>query len=137
MKILAIDFGTKRMGFAVGDTATHTAAPLKQINRKNKERDIDYIRNLVKEYEVDRMIIGYPLNMDGTESTTSKEVEAFCDLLKDKLDLPIDLFDERLTSFEAEEMLKTFQPNFKKRKKVLDSISALIILTTYMETIQT
>jgi putative Holliday junction resolvase len=133
MKILSIDFGLKRMGFAVGDTTLRTAAPITPLKRKNKDQDIHHIKNLIPEYDIDKIIIGYPLNMDGTKSKITIQVENFAKHIKKKIHIETEFVDERLTSFEAEEVLKSYQPNHKKRKQILDSISAFIILKSYME----
>ncbi|MCP5103766.1 MAG: Holliday junction resolvase RuvX [bacterium] len=133
MKLLAIDFGMKRMGFAVGNTVIRTATPIEPIARKNEEMDTRYIKNLIDEYDISRIVIGYPLNMDGTKSRITEKVEHFAEQLKKEIAVEIEFADERLTSFEAEEMLKEHQQDYKKRKKVLDSISALVILRSYME----
>lgn len=133
MKILAIDFGKKRLGFALGDTLINSATPLRQIDRKNITQDIDYIKGLIDEYDVQKIVTGYPLNMDGTQSKITAEVEEFSAALQKKIAIPVDFIDERLTSFEAEELLKEYKPDYKKRKKILDSISALVILRSYME----
>jgi putative Holliday junction resolvase len=133
MKILAIDFGTKFLGFAVGDSTIKTAAPIDPITRKNQEKDFQYIKQLIDEYDISRIIIGYPLNMDGTKSETTLQVEQFAGQLKANIDIETEFADERLTSFEAHELLKSRHPGYKKRKKILDSVSALIILRSYME----
>jgi len=133
MKVLALDFGLRRMGFAVGDTQIGTASPLKQLDRKNKQLDLTYIKNLVEEYEVEQIVMGYPLNMDGSKSDFSARVERFSRALEKACAIPIEFMDERLTSFEAEELIKEHIPDFKKRKKMIDSISAMIILQSYME----
>lgn len=135
MKLLAIDFGMKRMGFAFGDTTIRTASPIAAIMRKNIEQDIGHIKNLIYEYNITKILIGYPLNMDGTRSKITFQVENFTKQLKKKINIATEFVDERLTSFEAEEILKSYQPDHKKRKKILDSISALIILKNYIEVI--
>lgn len=133
MKILAIDFGTRHMGFAVGNSFIRTATPIAPLVRKNEEKDFRYIKQLIDEYDISKIIIGYPLNMDGTKSETTLQVERFTRQLKENIDIETEFVDERLTSFEAHEMLKSQHPDYKKRKKILDSVSALIILRTYME----
>lgn len=133
MKMLAIDFGLKRFGFAIGDTTTNIALPINPLNRKTIEKDINYIKNLLNEYCINKVLIGYPLNMNGTKSKIINEVESFSEILKKKINIDINFFDERLTSFEAEEILKPFKRDYKKRKKIIDSISALLILRSYME----
>lgn len=133
MKILAVDFGLKRMGFAVGNTVIRTAVPISPAVRKNKEEDIRYIKNLIDQYDIGEIIVGYPLNMDGSKGLITRQVENFAKELKNKTGLNTRLVDERLTSFEAEEELKSFQPDYKKRKKVIDSISAWLMLKSFVE----
>lgn len=135
MKILAIDFGTRHMGFAVGNPFIRTAIPIAPLVRKNEEKDFLYINHLIDEYDISKIIIGYPLNMDGTKSETTLQVEQFAQQLKKNIntDIETEFVDERLTSFEAHELLKSQHPDYKKRKKILDSVSALIILRTYLE----
>ena len=133
MKILAIDFGMKRMGFAIGNTSLRTATPIAPLVRQNEQQDIIYLQNLIAEYDIEKIIIGYPLNMDGTKSNFTMQVENFARFIKEHFTIETDFVDERLTSFEADEMLKEFQQDYKKRKKMLDSVSALVILRSYME----
>lgn len=135
MKLLAIDFGMKRIGFAVGNLMIKTATPIDPIVRKNSKEAVQYIKQLVHEYDVSRIIIGYPLNMDGTPSYMTTHVENFMRRLQRSMgpDFPVIPIDERLSSFEAEEELKTLHHDYKKRKKYLDSMSALILLNRYME----
>jgi len=135
MKILAIDFGMKRMGFAIGNTAINTSAPIDPLTYKNTTHALEHIQQLITEYDIVQILIGYPLNMDGTKSSSTEQVEHFTRRLKKTLapGITTQYVDERLSSFEAEEELKSLQPNFKKRKKILDSISALMILRRFME----
>jgi putative Holliday junction resolvase len=133
MKILAIDFGLKRIGFAFGNTVIRTAVPIPPAVRKNKEEDIRCIKNLIDEYDIAKIIVGYPLNMDGTKSLITRQVENFTKELKKKTGMDTEFVDERLTSFEAEEELKSIQPDYKKRKKIIDSISAWLMLKSYVE----
>jgi len=139
MKILAIDFGLKRMGFAIGNTLLGTATPLDTFERKNSRQAVDHIKNLVSEYDISLVLLGYPLHMDGTKSHFTEQVEHFKNRLKKAFTpgVEVDLADERLSSFEAEEELKSFQPDYRKRKKILDSMSAMVFLRRYMENIET
>jgi putative holliday junction resolvase len=136
MKVLAVDFGMKRIGFAVGSVLIKTAVPIEPIMRKNSKQVIQYIKQLVDEYEIERIVMGYPLNMDGSKAKMTEHVENFTRRLRRAvgLGIQIDFVDERLSSFEAEEELKSIQPDFKKRKKIIDSMSALVLLRRYMET---
>ncbi|MCP4157592.1 MAG: Holliday junction resolvase RuvX [bacterium] len=135
MKILAIDYGLKRIGFAIGNPIIRTATPIDPIIRKNSKQAVDDIKQLVDEYDITKIIVGHPLNMDGSKSNITLQVENFAKKLKNKLNIDTQLVDERLTSFEADEVLKNHQPDYKKRKKKLDSISASIILNSYMESL--
>ena len=135
MKILAIDFGMKRMGFAIGNTDISTATPIDSITYKNTNLALEHINRLITGYDITQILIGCPLNMDGTKSSITQQVEHFTRRLKKILapGIPIQYVDERLSSFEAEEELKPLQANYKKRKKYLDSMSALVILRRFME----
>jgi putative Holliday junction resolvase len=135
MKILAIDFGMKRMGFAIGNTNINTAGPIDPITYKNTNQVLEHIKQLITGYDITQILIGYPLNMDGTKSSTTEQVEHFTRRLKKTLapGITTQYVDERLSSFEAEEELKPLRPNYKKRKKIIDSMSALMILRRFME----
>ena len=132
MKILAIDFGLKKMGFAIGNETIKTANPLEPLQRKTLDYDIAHIKNIIDQYGINKVVFGYPLNMDGTKSEMIEEVEKFAHMVQQKIKLVVDFEDERLSSFEADEILKPYQPDLKKRIKLLDSMSAVIILKNYM-----
>ncbi|MEN8154360.1 MAG: Holliday junction resolvase RuvX [Acidobacteriota bacterium] len=132
MKILAIDFGEKRVGFAIGDTELGIPTPLNPFKRSKPGSEIEYIKKLISEYEVNKIVLGYPLNMDGTESNFSRRIKNFRKKLAGETDMEIELLDERLTSFEAEEMIKPLKKQLRKKKEILDSIAALVILNEFM-----
>jgi len=131
MKILGIDYGKKRLGFAVGSLLLKTPTPLNHLDRKSLKADLLYILDLIENHDIGKIVMGLPLNMDGTKGKITDEVEIFCKFLKKRVNMKIDMVDERLTSFEAEEILKSQIPDFKKRKGKLDSMSAVIILNQY------
>jgi putative Holliday junction resolvase len=135
MKILAIDFGLKRIGFAVGNTYIKSATPIQQLDRKNMDFDLEFILQIIDEYDIQHIIMGHPLNMDGTPGKLAGAVENFKNFLIKRIPqgIDIELVDERLSSFEAEELLKPVQGDYKKRKKVLDSVSAMMLLKDYLE----
>lgn len=133
MKILSIDYGQKRLGFAIGSVELKTSIPIDHLNRKNLESDLKHIKDLIRNHDIGLVLIGLPLNMDGTKGKITREVENFYRFLKKKVRNKIELVDERLSSFEAEEILKTQISNFKKRKGKIDSMSAVIILNQYFE----
>ena len=133
MKVLAVDFGTKRIGLAVGNSQTRVATPLGQIAAHNHGRAMAEIVRRIGEFGIERIVVGYPLNMNGSRGTACTAVERFAASLRRRSNLPIVLIDEKLSSFEAEEMGKEFEGDFRKRKAFLDSVAAQVILRTYFE----
>ena len=126
--ILSFDFGEKRIGVAIGNSITKSSHPLETINTpKNKER-YKLIELLLKTWEPVTLVIGYPLNDDGTLSKMSLLAKKFGMKLGNKYNIPIAMIDERFTSSEADLELKKFEKNFKKRKIVVDQVAAMIIL---------
>ncbi len=135
MIILSLDYGEKRIGVAIGNSELKTSTPINPVNNKNKELLLTKIKEIIYEYEITFIVLGYPLHMDGTKSIMSEKVIKFKNLLASKTGLEVKLIDERLTSFEAEEMLKNSRGDIRKSKNLIDSVSAHIILTEFMETI--
>jgi len=133
MKVLAVDFGSKRIGLAVGNSQTRVATPLGQIAAKNRRYVLEEIMKRAGEFEIEQIVVGYPLNMDGSRGPACVEVERFAASLRKRAGLPVVLVDEKLSSFEAEEMGKEIEPDFRKRKVHLDSMAAQVILQTYFE----
>ena len=131
--ILSFDFGEKRIGIAIGNSITKTSHPLETINTdKNTER-YRLIELLLKTWEPVKLVIGYPLNEDGTLSKMSLLAKKFGMKLGNKYNIPIVMIDERFTSSEADLELKKFEKNFKKRKIVIDQIAAMIILDSFFQ----
>ncbi len=129
MKILAIDYGTKRVGVAIGDSELKIAKPLCVL--KNDKHVLDHIKKLIKEYSIERIVLGNPLKPSGGKSKMSEAVEEFADYLRNEMKgIDIILWDERYTSEEAEEYLRGLSPN--KKRELKDKISAFIILKDYM-----
>ena len=133
MVILALDYGEKRIGAAVGNSDLKTSTPIKPLKNISKELLIFEIKKLIDDYEISLVVIGYPLHMDGSESLMSKRVKKFRNLIQRESGLEVKLIDERLTSFEAEEMLKDSRGDIRKSKYLIDSVSAHIILIEYLE----
>ncbi len=135
MIILSLDYGEKRIGVAIGNSELRTSTPINPVKNTNKESLIAKLKEIIYDYEVTFVVLGYPLNMNGSESLMSKKVNKFKNLITLATGLKVKLIDERLTSFEAEEMLKNSRGDIRKSKNLIDSVSAHIILTEYMETI--
>ena len=106
MQIVAFDFGTKKIGVAVGQTATYTSSPLQIIINKDNKVNWSEISILLNEWNPELIIVGKPLNMDGTDSEIMKQVEKFYEKLKNTYDVDIEYIDERLTTFEAKQILE-------------------------------
>lgn len=133
MKKIGLDLGKARVGIAMSDILGILASPYKTLQSKGLERDVEYIASLSKEYQADVIVIGLPLNMDGSESEMTLYAKNFAECLKEKVSAKIVLQDERLTSVEAEEYLNETNTRGKKRKQVLDQVAACIILQTYLD----
>jgi len=135
-KILALDYGSKRIGVAVSDPLGITAQPVTVINRKGKKKDIPEILGIIKEREVGKIVVGLPLNMNGSKGTLYDDVKKFGALLESKSGLPVDYLDERLTTVQAEKVLLSGDVSRSKRRKVIDKTAAVLILQNYLNTLQ-
>ena len=129
MQILAFDYGTKHIGIAVGQTITRTSSPLMILNIQQEGPDIwRTIGQLVEEWKPDRLLVGQPLNMDGTPSDMMKKVNKFYTKLQTQTNITCELVDERLTSFEAKQLIKS-----NSRSIRIDDLAAKIFLDNWME----
>lgn len=135
-KVLSIDFGLKRIGFAIGNPLLGIATPIESLQRKDSQQVIHHIQVLMSDYDISLILIGHPLHMDGSRCSMTDHVENFTRRLRKTLApfSAIEFIDERLSSFEADETLRTIQSKPKKRKAFLDSMSAVVLLNRYMET---
>lgn len=130
---MALDVGDKTVGVAISDALLLTAQARPTIQRKDLKTDIGILRRLVEENEVHEIVVGQPLHMSGTESRQSRKVARFAKELKKELDIPIVFWDERLTSFAAEQHLEEMGLNWRKRREHVDKIAAMIILQSYLD----
>lgn len=133
MRILGVDFGDRNIGLAVSDKLLITAQALGSYRVKNEEEDKKYFKDLVSKYEIEEIVIGLPLRMDGTPGTRVQKTQKFASWLENVLKLPIVLWDERLTTKQALNILNQQKISGKKKKKLKDQISAAIILSVYLE----
>jgi putative Holliday junction resolvase len=130
---MALDFGDKNIGVAVSDALLLTAQARSTIRRKSPQHDIEVLRRLVEDNEVHQIVLGQPLHMDGNESRQSQKVRLFAGELERQLNIPIVFWDERLTSFAAEQHLEEMGLNWRKRRQHVDKIAAMIILQNYLD----
>jgi putative holliday junction resolvase len=129
MTIAAIDYGKKRLGIAAADPAGIVVYPVTTIERTSLNRDLDKIKECLSQLEVSKIIVGYPLNMDGSAGPAAHAAETFAAHLREALRLPVELYDERLSTFEAEERLK---PIGRRRKALVDAVAATVILESWL-----
>jgi putative Holliday junction resolvase len=133
MKVLAIDFGTKQIGLAVGNSQTRVATPLGQVPARNRRHVLEEIMKRIGEFEIGHIVVGYPLNMDGSRSLTCERVDQFINYINKRVALPISRVDEKLSSFAAEAMGKEMANDYRQRKTFLDSLAAGVILQNFFE----
>ncbi|MGE5380408.1 MAG: Holliday junction resolvase RuvX [Methylocystaceae bacterium] len=133
MRLMGLDVGDKRIGVAVSDLLMLTAQPVTVIERKGMERDLAAIDRLCKQYEVEKLVVGLPLNMNGTLGPKAHQVQEFGHLVAGNLDLLIEFFDERLTTKQAENVLIQADVSRSRRREVIDKLAAVNILQTYMD----
>jgi putative Holliday junction resolvase len=135
MRTLGIDYGRVRLGLALSDPDGILASPLPTLSRSRRAReDFDHIARLAREHGVARIVVGLPLLMDGTDGTMANEATAFAGQVADRTNLPVDLFDERLTSSEAERAMLEGNLSRERRKRLRDGLAAVLILQAYLET---
>jgi putative Holliday junction resolvase len=132
-RIGGIDYGTVRIGLAVSDPERKFASPLETYSRRNATLDADYFRRVVGEERIVLWVVGLPVHLDGRESPKSIEARRFGKWLGEITALPVEFFDERFSSRQAEEILQQAELTRKRRKKRLDSLAAQIMLTAYLE----
>lgn len=132
-RIMGLDIGDRTIGVAVSDLMGMTAQGVKTIKRTSKKNDIDEIKNIIKEKNVNLIVSGLPKNMNGTVGSQGEKVKKFCELIKEEIDIDIEFWDERLTTVAAEKTLITADVSRKKRKNVIDMMAAVLILQGYLD----
>ena len=132
MVILSVDFGQARTGIAVCDRSEFLASPVTVIQEKYVPALIEKIAALAAEKQAERIVVGLPVNMNGTEGESARNARRFADDLHTASGLPVDMLDERCTTMEAHRFLNATNTRGKKRKAVVDAVSAVIILDNYL-----
>src|SRR5581483_10689262 len=118
---------------AVTDELGLTAQGLPTLLRTNKRTDLDHLRRVIKQYEVGELVLGLPLRLSGATGIQSDKVEVFAEELRKKFKLPVHLFDERLTSVEANRVLRESEMSIRRRAEVVDQLAAVLILQAFLE----
>ena len=132
-RIMGLDIGDKTIGVAVSDLMGMTAQGIKTIKRTSKKNDIEEIKQIIKEKQVNLIVSGLPKNMNGTVGPQGEKVQKLCELIKEETGLEIEFWDERLTTVAAEKTLITADISRKKRKNVIDMMAAVLILQGYLD----
>jgi len=136
MRIMALDVGDRNIGVAVSDALLLTAQGRSTLRRTNWQADIQYLRTVAEDNEVGKVVVGKPLHMDGRDSPQSRKVAKFAMKLSKSLGLPVILWDERLTSFAAEQHLQEAGLNWRNRRKHVDKVAAMFILQDYLDSLK-
>ncbi len=142
--ILALDYGRARIGLAIADAETGMPRPLLTLERINRNEDMRRLRELAREHGVRQLVVGLPLRLDGTRGEMAEEATRFAARLRKQLSLPVDMLDERLTSWEAERLLeeqsgrvlheaKTHSKGARHTRASVDAVAAAVILKEYLE----
>ena len=134
MRILGIDYGRRRIGLAVSDEAGFLARPLDpHLRTRSLKKDLEHLSRLAREFEVETIVVGLPLNMDGSKGEMALEVEDFVSQLQELSKIAVIVSDERLTSVEAERVLLEGNVKRKDRKQLRDGLAATLILQGYLD----
>lgn len=136
MRILGIDFGDSRTGFAVSDPLGFGARTLALCKEKNMVKVAGRAAELAKENGAELIVLGFPRNMNGSVGPRGKKTKAFAALLEERLDIPVRLWDERLTTVSAHLLMNETNTRGQKRKDSVDSISAAYILQSYLDSLK-
>ncbi|HKT46039.1 MAG TPA: Holliday junction resolvase RuvX [Candidatus Acidoferrales bacterium] len=139
-RILAIDYGRRRIGIAVADSAVGIAEPLATLERVNRNEDMRRLRELAREHRVKQILVGLPLRLDGTRGEMAEEAERFAQRVRKQIGIPVQLVDERLSSWEAErkmeeefgKQLRSLSRKKGESKISVDSIAAVVILREFL-----
>ncbi len=132
-RILGLDVGSRRIGIAVSDPLNITAQGLETLQRQNKRTDLGALEKIVREYQIKEIVVGLPLRMSGAEGIQSDKMLLFAEDLRKRFRIPVHLWDERLTSAEANRLLRETDMSIEKRAGAVDRMAAVLILQGWME----
>jgi len=132
MRIMAIDYGDAHTGIAISDPTGFLTGYSTVINAYRAEVVVQEVARLAREHGVEELVLGHPINMDGTRGPRSEKAQAMAELLRGATELPVVLWDERRTTIDAHQILMNNGKNAKKRKKTVDAVAASLILEGYL-----
>jgi putative Holliday junction resolvase len=132
-RTLGLDVGSKRIGLAVSDLLGITAQGIETLHRQNKRLDFAQLENVIRQYQITEMVVGYPLRMSGIEGIQAEKMQLFAEELRQRFQLPVHLWDERLSSAQANRLLRETDMSIKRRGQVVDQMAAVLILQSWMD----
>ena len=135
-RLLGIDLGTKRIGIAISDYNQKIATPLQTLDKSKQGKLIDELENIITEYDIKGIIIGNPINLDGTYGKSSQSAKDIAINISNKIDIPVSLWDERLSTVGAFNLSSELDINVSKREKDIDKFAAAFILQGALDFIQ-
>ena len=136
MRIMGLDVGSKTIGVAISDELGITAQGFKTIKRKAMEDDLRELYTIISQFQIEKIVVGLPKNMDGSLGKQAEFVLGWIEDLKNKIQLPVETWDERLSTVEATKTLLKADLSRKKRKGVIDKLAAVLILQGYLQQIR-
>jgi putative Holliday junction resolvase len=132
-RILGVDYGERRLGFACSDPEGVIALPLRVVETRSDRSSVEAIQQVCRERDVGRIVLGMPISMDGSKGPAAKKVEAFAESLRTATGLPVDLWDERLTTCISERVLLEADLSRQKRRRTRDKLAAQVMLQSYLD----
>lgn len=135
MRMMGLDVGDKRIGIALSDPMGWIAQGHSVLHRTTLERDLKHLKDLCVELEIEKLVVGYPRNMNGTVGPRALQTEEFGSKLQDYVNLPLEYWDERMTTMAAERVLLEADVSRRKRRQVIDKIAAVTILQNYLDSL--
>jgi len=132
-RILGMDVGSRRIGLAISDLLGITAQGLDTLHRQNKRADFAQLERVIREHDVAEIVMGLPLRMSGAEGIQAEKMQAFAEDIRRRFKLPVHLWDERLTSAQANRLLRETDMSIKRRGAVVDQMAAVLILQSWMD----
>lgn len=134
-RILGLDFGKRRIGLALSDELGITAQGLPTLTRNTRSEDFDYLSQLIDSRQVQRVVVGHPLNMNGSEGAQARQAVQFGRTLANRYGIEVTMWDERLTTREAGRVLRNSGVGLQKRQGAIDKLSAVLILQSYLDSL--
>jgi putative Holliday junction resolvase len=128
-----MDVGSRRIGLAISDLLGITAQGLNTLHRQNKRADFAQLERVIREHDVSEIVMGLPLRMSGAEGVQAEKMQAFAEEIRRRFKLPVHLWDERLTSAQANRLLRETEMSIKRRGAVVDQMAAVLILQSWMD----